>query len=102
MVRKTYGQAAINVTKGHSSQHFMVASMTLFIKDLAKEVERVGGLRKKGIDKHNVDATNPRVPQPVVMPSLKLVHLSTMSESYCPIPTSTRKVPMDGHRMMAS
>ena len=66
LVRKTYGEAAITVTKGHSSQHHMVKSMTLFIKDLAKEVERVGGLRKKGIVKHNADATNPRVPQPVV------------------------------------
>ena len=38
LVRKTYGQAAIEVKKGHNSQHLMVSSMTLFIKDLAKEV----------------------------------------------------------------
>jgi hypothetical protein len=44
LVRRTYGEAAITVTKEHSSQHHMVKLMSAFIKDLAKEVERVGGL----------------------------------------------------------
>jgi hypothetical protein len=42
----------------------MVMSMSAFIADLAVEVERVGGLRKKGVARHNADAMNPSVPQP--------------------------------------
>jgi hypothetical protein len=64
LVRKVYGEAAIAVTKGHSDKHHMVMSMSAFIADLAVEVERVGGLRKKGVARHNADAMNPSVPQP--------------------------------------
>jgi hypothetical protein len=48
LVRKTYGQAAIEVTRGHHSQPLMVAAMLLFTKDLAKEVERVGESGRRG------------------------------------------------------
>jgi hypothetical protein len=59
-----YGQAALEVTRGHHSQPIMVAALIMFAKDLAREVERVGGIKKKGIARHNADRLNAGVPQP--------------------------------------
>ena len=66
LVRCTYGQAALEVTKGHHSQPLMVESLLTFVGDLAKEVERVGRLRKKRIARHNADLLTPGVPRPTV------------------------------------